>query len=56
MASSDPPPETLARSNPAGTLRVWTSPTGLPVRVQIAPALLARGVGALAAEVLRLCR
>jgi hypothetical protein len=56
MASSDPPPEGFGRSNPADTLRVWTSSTGLPVRVQIAPALLARGAGAVAAEVLRLCR
>lgn len=56
MASSVPPPDPVPVSNPAGTVTVWLSPAGLPLRVQIAPALLARGAGAVAGEVLRLCR
>jgi hypothetical protein len=56
MASSAPPPDTVEVSNPAGTLRIRVSPTGLPVHVQIAPSALSRGVAELAAEVLRLCR
>jgi hypothetical protein len=43
-------------SNVSGTLRVWVSECGLPVRVQIAPSLLTRGSDALAREIVRLCR
>lgn len=56
MASSVPPAEAVPVANAAGTLTVWRSPTGLPLRVRIAPALLARGAVVLADEVLRLCR
>jgi hypothetical protein len=57
MASSVPPPEPgVEVVNASGTLRVWLSEAGLPLRVQIAPALLARGARVVADEVLRLCR
>ena len=56
MASSAPPPDADPVSNSAGTLTVWLSPTGLPVRVRLAPALLVRGGDVVADEVLRLCR
>jgi hypothetical protein len=56
MASSAPPPDAVEVSNPTGTLRIWVSPTGLPLDVQIAPSLLRRGAAVLADEVLRLCR
>ena len=56
MDSSGPPPDGVAVSNPSGTLTVWLSPTGLPVRVEIARSLLSRGADAVAGEVLRLCR
>jgi len=56
MASSAPPADAARVANAAGTLTVWRSPTGLPLRVQIAPALLARGAAVVADELLRLCR
>ncbi len=56
MVSSGPPPDCVEVCNPSGTLTVWLSPTGLPLRVEIAPSLLSRGADAVAGEVLRLCR
>jgi hypothetical protein len=55
MGSSVPPPDGVEVVNAAGTLRVLVSRSGLPLRVQIAASLLARGADAVADEVLRLC-
>ncbi len=55
MASSAPPPDSREVSDASGTLRVWLSDTGLPLRVQVAPPLLRDGADLLAAEVIRLC-
>jgi len=57
IASFVPPSEPgVEVVNASGTLRVRVSGAGLPLRVQIAPALLARGAQVVADEVLRLCR
>ena len=56
MASSDLLPDSVVVSNAPGTLRVWVSRTGLPLHVEIAPALLSGGVAMVADEVVELCR
>lgn len=56
MASSVSPPELVEVVNADGTLRIWVTPVGLPLHVEITPALLARGGRAVADEVVALCR
>ncbi|GAT16464.1 putative uncharacterized protein [Mycolicibacterium thermoresistibile] len=51
-----PVPDAVEVVDPNSRTRVWVSPDGCPVRVEVSPALLARGADAVAATVVALCR
>lgn len=48
--------DTVEIVDPVSGTRVWVSPAGRPVQLELTPALLARGADAVADTVVELCR